>query len=417
MNSRFFIPCELLALVLGLSGCGGTETPCKDSSECPAAQVCLPTNVCAPRCANDSQCLPTERCSSTGGCVAQGACTADGDCGQGQVCTGAGACVTSCLTAGCATGQTCDAAGHCSGDGATGPSCGGELFQASRVEANMLIVLDQSGSMMDQVSGTAKWTAASSAVKSVTATNGQAVRFGLELFPAISSTKCQAGSIAVPVGPDTAPTIASTLPVKAAGSGTPIGASLAAADAAPELVDPTRSNFVLLVTDGKENCNGDPVSVVQDMFTKGIKTFVVGFGSEVDATMLSDMATAGGTARAGAQAYYQADDPASLDAAMASIAAGAIGCDYKLAQAPPDPSKVFVFVNGQQATRDASKANGWDYSVDTNRVTLYGPTCDTVSQDPSAKVSIVYGCPDTSLVEGGQPFTPDAGTGVPPGIN
>ena len=74
-----------------------------------------------------------------------------------------------------------------------------------------------------------------------------------------------------------------------------------------------------------------------------VKTFVVGFGSAVDATQLRDMARAGGTARAGmTPEYYQADDAASLRTAFAAIAGSVISCTYTLSNTPPDPDTVWA---------------------------------------------------------------------------
>ena len=334
-------------------------------------------------------------------------CGADTECKAGQVCEGV-SCVPSCASASCASGRTCQSNGHCSdpvsgaGGGAGGgaASCGGELFQATRVQANFLIVLDRSGSMEEKLpSGPSKWSLATSALKSITAKNDAAIRFGLSMFP--GAAKCSEGSNAVPVGDKTAVKVATALPVTATGSGTPIGAALLLASKSPELIDPARANFVLLVTDGMENCSGDPVGAVKGMAARGIKTYVVGFGADVDPARLTQLSVEGGTARLGATKYYQADDQASLDLAFAQIASGAAGCDFKLAKAPPDLKKIFVAVDGNLINRDPTKKMGWDYSEVTGRLTLFGGACDVVQKSGNAKVQIVYGCPDPTLIEGG----------------
>ena len=139
---------------------------------------------------------------------------------------------------------------------------------------------------------------------------------------------------------------------------------------------------------------------------------MVGFGGGVDATNLSDIATAGGTPRPGMPRYYQADDAPGLLAAFNLIAQGALGCEYRLMTAPPDPSKVFVYVNGVLQNRDVSHANGWDYSPATVRITFYGGLCNLVATDATARVSIVYGCRDDSLTEVDRR---DGGAGLPNG--
>ncbi len=400
-----------VTLAVAAAGCGGYagNAGCTSDAECGAGNTCTPSKACVPKCVDDKSCDATaEKCSTAGGCVPKNGCGTDGECRAGQVCEGV-SCVTSCLTASCAAGRTCLSTGHCSeptggaggGSGAGGgPSCGGELFQAAKVQANFLIVLDRSGSMEETLpAGGSKWKLASDAVKTVTSAHQQQIRFGLSMFP--GTAKCTEGSNAVPIGDAAAPAIAMSLPATATGSGTPIGAALELASKRPELTDATRANYVLLVTDGIENCGGNPVAAVRALAARGVKTYVVGFGADVDANRLSQMATEGGTARLMGSKYYQADDQSSLNTALAQIAAGAAGCDYKLAKAPPDLKKVFVAVDGNLINRDTAKQMGWDYNEATGRLTLYGGACDLVQKNAAAKVQIVYGCPDPTLIEGG----------------
>jgi hypothetical protein len=399
------------ALLVLTAACGSSGPGCKSSTECGVGSVCLASAACAPVCSNDKGCLADEKCSTSGGCVPKTGCGADSECGKSQVCEGV-SCVASCATAGCGSGRTCQADGHCSqptqngaggggGSGAgggMGMTCGGELFQATRVQANFLIVLDQSGSMGETLpAGGTKWNLATAALKSVTSTNQTAIRFGLSMFP--GATKCSEGSNFVPVGDSTAAAIASAFPVKSNGSGTPIGAALQLAAMRPELTDVTRANYVLLVTDGMENCQGDPVAAVKALAAKGVKTYVVGFGADVDATRLAQMAVEGGTARLTTPKYYQADDQGTLNTAFTQIAAGAVGCDYKLQKEPPDLNKVYVAIDGNLINRDRTKQMGWEYDPSTMRLTLYGGACDVVRKATSPKVQIVYGCPDPTIIE------------------
>jgi len=400
-----------LAVCAFAAGCGvPMGSGCKADAECGAGNVCLGSKACAAKCDATKVCSTDEKCSTSGGCVPKTGCGADSECGTGQVCEGV-SCVATCAVASCAAGRTCQSNGHCSdpssgaggGNGGAGggaPSCGGELFSSTRVQANFLIVLDRSGSMEEKLpSGPSKWSLATASVKAVTASNEAAIRFGLSMFP--GAAKCSEGSNAVEVGDLAASKVAMALPGTATGSGTPIGAALLLASKRPELTDMNRANFVLLVTDGMENCSGDPVSAVKDMAKRGIKTYVVGFGADVDPTRLQQLAVEGGTARLGTTKYYQADDQTSLNMAFSQIAAGAAGCDFKLAKVPPDLNKIYVAVDGNLINRDPTKKMGWDYNAQTSRLTLYGGACDVVQKSGAAKVQIVYGCPDPTLIEGG----------------
>jgi hypothetical protein len=399
----------LVLPVLAFLGCqcSGSGPQCKSDGDCGTNAVCLQIGQCAPSCGGKaSACLAGEKCSAGGGCIASGSCGADGDCGNGQLCQ-QGACGAACTAMSCGSGEACGADGHCmpvmmsngGGAGGGGNSCGGQLFQATKVDANFLIVLDHSGSMMENVAGTPKWTAAVQALKNITAQYQSQIRFGLSMFS--TPTHCDPGKNYVPVGDNTAVQIAAAFPATADGNGTPIGGALHLAGMEAGLMDPTRANFVMLVTDGEENCGGNPVNETKTLSMAGIKTFVVGFGGSVNSTTLNNMAVNGGTARNTMPRYYQADDPTSLTNAFSQIAQGALGCDYHLQSTPPDPSKLYVYVNGMAIPQDPGHHVGWDYSSATNDLTLYGTVCDAVANDPTSKVNIVYGCPDTSVVEGG----------------
>lgn len=374
-----------------------------------------------PRCTSTSQCANQQLCAPSGICL--NTCQAHTQCGAGQTCSSAGACVsptTGCaVSADCASGQICAPGGICMAMSAAdaGPStCGGQKFESTPTEANVLIVLDHSGSMQETISNNrSKWDTATEAVRSLTAQNANSrLRFGLQLF-SLAGAQCQPGQVVVNVGPSNVTAISNALPATANGSGTPLGAALRVASRSNDIADPTRANFVLLLTDGMENCNGAPVAEVEGLFSRGVRTYTVGFGSDVDANMLNQLSIKGGTARATSPRYFQADSPAELEVALRAIASGAASCDFTLTQTPPNPASLYVAVDGQFFPRDPSRVAGWDYQAQGNRVTLYGPACDIVSQRPGAKVTVVYGCPDESLTEIGPGGTLDAGLPAFPG--
>ncbi len=405
------------APVPGAAGGEPHVIECSTTVPCAAGKTCLATGLCATTCSSDAAC-PGGKCSAAGGCVATTGCGGSLDCAVGTVC-GNSVCVAPCTATSCLAGERCTTSGRClpgpgadanTGAGAKdaggidvfpeGNSCGGERYAATAVEANFLIVLDHSGSMKELVGGKPKWTTAVEALRSVTTTHQSTVRFGLQIF-SMANPACFVGKVDVPVDTMQAAAISAALPSIADGKSTPIGGALHAAAANQGIRDSARSNNVLLVTDGEENCNGTPVDEVKRLFGSGVKTYVVGFGGQVNASMLSQMATQGGTARPSAVKYYQADDPNGLTAAFGAITNGALACDVRLVVAPPDPSLISVYVNGVLQSRDPGRKNGWEYSPDGRRVTLYGGTCSVLTQNPQANVTIVYGCPDGTLVPGG----------------
>jgi hypothetical protein len=306
----------------------------------------------------------------------------------------------------------------------TGGQCG-QTYTTAAAPANLMFVLDHSGSMDSRVSGVKKWDAAKLAVRKITNDNPQ-INFGLEMFSE-KGNDCSAGRILVGVGQDAGAAIQAALPVSADGDYTQIAGGITVGAADQALTDPTRANGVVLITDGKQNCqgttsrgeNGDegpidkPEDVVAELFgrTPSIRTWVVGFGGGVDAARLNTMAKNGGTARlvttATSPRYYQADNSAELQKALREISLAAMGCSFVLGSTPDDLSQLFVAIDSWLVPRDTTHATGWDCAtstsdggVSTSRLTLYGPACDALANTANATLKIVYGCSD-GFNEGG----------------
>ncbi|MBK6918190.1 MAG: VWA domain-containing protein [Deltaproteobacteria bacterium] len=285
------------------------------------------------------------------------------------------------------------------GEGGTG--CDSELFGSAAVPPNVLIVLDRSGSMQDEIGGGTKWDIARQAIDDLTAAHATDVRWGLMLFPGLDQScndgaECTAGTVFIDPAEDTAAMISSFL--DAADTcmfGTPIAENLDALVDYAGLEDTEHDNYILLVTDGMATCN-DPVPSVTTLRMEDpeIQTFVVGFGSDVDPDQLDAMAQAGGTALPGDPKYYQADDANALEMAFADIAGSVLSCVFVLDEVPPDPEELYAFFDMMQVPRDPTHTNGWDYDPTTNTVTFYGAACDSIKNDAVETVNLVFGCPE-----------------------
>jgi MYXO-CTERM domain-containing protein len=208
---------------------------------------------------------------------------------------------------------------------------------ATCVPSRAMIVLDKSSSMLGTIGGQTKWDIARSALEQVTTTFDSSIDLGLMLFP--SPGQCGPGHVNVDVGPNSGAAIISALgtPPPAAGNWTPMAQTLDAAASVGSLNDPSRTRYVILITDGWQWCSPydpatrfTPVDSVERLEAAGVKTFVVGFGNEVDVATLNQMAINGGTGRAGCDptgdttdaanpCYFQADSPAELEAALQQI--------------------------------------------------------------------------------------------------
>jgi hypothetical protein len=385
----------LFAFLIAAPGCGGkngggesdgdtdsSDGPvgdeCRFSTDCPSGFVCNPT---------------------TGYCIPEGSpCETHMDCGEGEICGPDGSCAANVSGGPCEDDKNCVGGEICSA-GICG--CGGELYQAERVPANMLIVLDRSTSMRDEIGGAGtKWEIAHEAIAGMLDAYAGQIRFGLMLYPGLDQAcdegeECGPGAVFVDVGSDTADAIRDFLAgADTCSFGTPTAEALEVLVDYEGLQDPDRANTILLITDGQSTCD-DPVPRVTDLRNEspGIQTFVVGFGSSVDPEELADMAEAGGTARAEDPPYYQADDDASLMEALMSIGGGVLSCSFELSSVPPDEELLFIYFDEREIARDTTHANGWDYDPDTNQITFYGEACDDLQAGRVGDLVVSYGCP------------------------
>ncbi|MEM6291326.1 MAG: VWA domain-containing protein [Myxococcota bacterium] len=334
-----------------------------------------------------------------------GACDEDTDCPSGEVCTPySNVCVP---PGGCSIDADCELEGlTCSGGSCTsGGDCGDATFNITQLDPNVMILLDRSGSMSDDVpgSGQSRWDVAKTVVNATVAEFNQEVRFGLATFSAcIPGQSCSPGAIEIAVSPNNAGAITQFMNGTDDGifgylcnSGQPetsTGRSLDALVGNPLLQDPGRDNAVLLITDGGESQECTPVdgpTGAGNLFAQDIpvRTFAVGFG--FSGPQLEAIAQAGGTGQS-----YTADDQASLNTALSTILGGIASCTFQLDEVPPDPNELYVFLNSDPAGIPVDAANGYTYDPGTNSITLHGTTCDAVVNGDSAKVDVVYGCPN-----------------------
>ena len=155
-------------------------------------------------------------------------------------------------------------------------SCGSSTISAAPPDVNVLLVIDESGSMTDKPTGfdVDKWTAMKSAMHDALTAANPSIGFGLELFPfpvdpkkpiplACTDNCCEmpaAPGINVPVGPSATavPDVLSALDTSNPAGGTPTAEALKRAlDYFTKGAGSTLKGhrYVLLATDGGPNCD------------------------------------------------------------------------------------------------------------------------------------------------------------------
>jgi hypothetical protein len=312
-------------------GCVNGVCSCVDDPFCAAGEFCNGVSCesihdLAEPCTGDAiDVTGDHQCTAGLQCVA-GLCTCvdDAFCGAGNYCDGL-ACPPL-LGPGAACGpDSVDATGdhQC----AAGLGCAGECVQACSAEditipsPNMLIVLDRSGSMTQNMPAvgnpctvppgiannpSTRFMVAVNVISQVTAAYETRLRFGLLTFPLPPPPICQIGGMNVPIGDLAHVPINDYLcsvALSEVGGQTPTGQTLEALDVPTVgLDDPDRGNFIVLLTDGDALCNGFPTegdtanAAIASLHarTPPVDTFVVGLAFGPVSTLLNCNAINGG---------------------------------------------------------------------------------------------------------------------------
>jgi hypothetical protein len=282
----------------------------------------------------------------------------------------------------------------------SGGVCQQLTIEGGRVTPDRLIVLDRSSSMQGQ--GVDRWTPSVRGLKAITADLDDVIRFGLMAFPGRGGTtilgggmSCAPGTLEVPIGPQAAPAIATSLDGLTLIQSTPTASTLEAAHtvlgSGAAVLDGTAvAKYVILVTDGAPNCS-DPnggrggggatdaaavtasVTAIAGMQKDGIKTYVLGYDTQADPALkaaLDMMAAAGGT---GDTMHRAIENEASLVAEFRRITGAAASCEFALKMAPSDPNFVLVELDGQKLSLNAP--DGFSLSADRLHLTVLGSAC------------------------------------------
>lgn len=365
--------------------------------------------ACAGKVSSTTCVEGTERCA----CYRNAACNSGLECRR-DLCVSASSGATG--GAAVATGGTTSSGGTTGGAGFGGvPPCpsivgySGDCGSQSMLieDANVLLVVEKSGSMADPLGGTqlSKWLALNSALTTTLAGAPGRVSFGLELFPGANVTDQSADlcavpdaatAIDVPIGDvsTTAPLIVDALAATQPGGGSPASAALARAydyfttGAGKDL---TGERYVVLVTDGGPNCNSasqpcasdhctvnldgqcglsggasccavirtanqcvDDVEVLtqlRNLAGAGVPTFVVGLaGTEPYAAFFDAFAVAGGKPASATSPRYYAVPATGGVSALTSVLESITravdrSCTVQLVVDPPAPELLNIAID------------------------------------------------------------------------
>jgi hypothetical protein len=276
---------------------------------------------------------------------------------------------------------------------------GGQRFTLSTTPADVLFVVDRSGSMNSRTpDGSTRWNALVSAVRAVLPALDASLFMGLVIYPEPDMCAVRA-SPHVPVVQPSASVIMSYLAARAPPNSalTPTFAALQTAELYLRSNPSPRRRFIVLATDGAPNC-GNPVAdvvaqIARIRATLNVDTFVLGIpGGDLSLyAPLNAMAQAGGRARAGAVQFYEASSTSTLEAALRAITAATSSCVYGLSSTPSRPDLVTVQFDGRTVPRDPT--NGWVFTDSTYRVIRFnGSACNELNSGMVRSVNASFNC-------------------------
>jgi hypothetical protein len=302
-----------------------------------------------------------------------------------------------------------------------GGNCGLKTAGLVPQPADLLLVLDKTGSLtraMDSTSECAtgsttcqqRWATLVSGLNAVLTSSSSDVNWGLELFN--SDGSCGVAAPEVPIAPGSAAAVQAYIATVTPGGSTPTRVAIDTAVTYLKTLTDTNGKYILLATDGEPNCGGGGggrggggagTTDVQNTITaiqtaagppNGFQTFVIGVG--VEAGNLTSFATAGGTGQ-----YYPANSPDQLTTALNAIVGTVASCTFALGKVPPDPNNIVIQFNGDKTLRppqDTTHTNGWDYtSPSDNTVQVYGSWCDNVTNGTYSTSEVLMGCPGQQI--------------------
>jgi hypothetical protein len=290
-------------------------------------------------------------------------------------------------------------------------NCGFQRFDLARRPAELILVLDRSGSMRDMPQGgtRSKWIETTEGLNEVINRTQGSVLWGLKLFPAGGVTCAVTDGIDVAAALNNATAVTSAYQAAGPeGDGTPTAAVIAKTVTYLQATPSSNARYLLLATDGQPTCadgmdggRDDAAASVQAVAAAavaGFHTFVAGIATRPGpGQVLTQLAVAGLEPRAGDPSYYPVTSRQDLIDTFSIIAGRVSDCVFPLDVAPPSPDDVAVNVGGQRIVRDGSHADGWDYGPGNRSVRLYGPACDRVKASDRDQVNIIFGCPGLSI--------------------
>ena len=296
-------------------------------------------------------------------------------------------------------------------------TCGGDLIDLAQTGVNVMIAVDGSASMAHH------WTRVQDAVKKLRSENPNS-DFGLHMFYADppedldavlnKSSLCgKTENLVLDVGKRSQQELLDFL------TDAPPGANNALLPSSPlvepinyylenatKLADPTRTNYLVIISDGVDNCFGSAFTnpadkrlalekLAVELVKRNIRIIPVGFVPEPDQQMgmaaearaaaraeaLDTLAKFGGS---GLDKALAAEKPEDLLTVIGQVGTQVLSCRFSIPaaldpSASLNPFELSFTINGNPVARDRTHKDGWDFvDGNTSNVELSGKPCQAV---------------------------------------
>ncbi|HKU37439.1 MAG TPA: vWA domain-containing protein [Polyangiales bacterium] len=283
---------------------------------------------------------------------------------------------------------------------------------AGRVTPNVILIIDQSGSMTDSLGSGSRWNVLRDFLlkdDGLIKTLQDKMRFGIAMYSARSeaqngqSTECPLVTSVAPALNNfqmIADSYRKAEPIDETPTGDAITKILGdLPKPAPDApVDPT---IFVLATDGEpdrceelnpQNGQAETLEAVQAAYAMNIKTFVIGVGNEISKMHQQDVANAGVGQQAGQPnaPYWTATDDQTLRTALMDIISAQISCDIALkGRVEGDACSGTVELSGK--TLICKSPDGWEL-LDPTHVRLLGAACSEFRKDEVSTLHVTFPC-------------------------
>jgi len=311
--------------------------------------------------------------------------------------------------------------------------------QTKVIPPDVLIVLDRSGSMLQDKDGNtctpgaggsaggtggrggrppaggnglgdcgpdSKWTQVTNALKEILPMTEGTVQWGIKYFADGDSNSSCSVTNGAAVEPKlmNASAIATSIDGTKPATATPTTAAMKSATEYLLGLKDESPKFILLATDGLPTClNGGggsaddvaAIAAVKDAKAMGIPTFVIGIATGMGAAdqTLTTMANEGGFARTGTPAYYSVNSSADLKDAFSKIS-GMVGVCYFSVSPVPKKIEDIMAVKGDDKVIPQDATDGWTFVTmpSSSGIQLNGKACEDYKSGNIKNVKVDLPC-------------------------